>query len=71
MKKCMLRTGRRIIQTAGYRINRSRIAICILKHDTVESMHNTFRTIGKTRCMISKCRTSSKGLYTINIYRVI
>ena len=71
MEEGVLRAGGGIVQTAGYGVNGSGLAVFILEHDGIKAMHNALGAILQAGCMVAKLGTAAKRLNAIDIDGVI
>ena len=67
----MLRSHRRIVQSAGNGVYRSRLAFVVLQHDTFKSVHNTFFPVLHGCGVVSHAGASSERFHTDNVHRFI
>ena len=70
MKEGVFRTDRRIIETAGDRVNRRGLSFGIFEHEAFESVHDALFSEGYRRRVITQFLTASQGLDPDDLARI-
>ena len=67
----MLRTGGGVIQTAGYAVHGSRLAVFVLQHDAVKAVHNALRAVLQAGCMITQSSAPAQRFNAVDFHGVV
>ena len=71
VQECVFGAGRGIVQSAGDRVNGSRLSVFILQHDAVEAVHDALCSIGQAGGMVPQSGASAQRLHAVDIHGVI